>query len=250
MNKNLKWVVICFCFVALSLIVSSCGSEQAFSQTLSPSQTSTLIPTSTNTPIPTNTPILTVSKTPTSEPTATTTPVSTFAVSEMSNPAVDVTDIRINIKGKSVEALFYLKDVPTELTFQRDGVLMNAAEYEWTICVDTDNNKKTGESTPRVTKGSDYCLTAMAFKYKDSPTNMPIEQGVQADVWKLSGMGSDLFSVSSIEVDPEKNTIKLSGKIPGITDTSQFYYITSDANPGGVSETNIGQLFDRVAFKP
>lgn len=244
MNKSREFALICF--VVLSLVVSGCSPEQVFDPTSTP------LPTLTSTPIPTSThtPTSTVTRTPTPEPTATATPVSTFAVSEMSNPALDIIDIRVTVKDDSVEAIFYLRDVPVVLTFQRDGVVTNSAEYQWEICVDTDNDKKTGDSSPMINKGSDYCLDAVAFKFGGRPTNMPIKQGVQVDVWKLSGLNAKLVSSGSIKVDSEKNTIKLSGKIPGITDTSQFYYRAHDANPGGMSETDMGQLFDRVSLLP
>jgi hypothetical protein len=84
MNKSRKVVVICF--VALSLIVSGCGSGQGFGPTLTPVPTSTQIPTLTNTPLP---PTSTFTPEPTAtetlEPTATKTPEPTPTISPDTN---------------------------------------------------------------------------------------------------------------------------------------------------------------------
>ena len=231
---------IFFTVVVIAFVLSACGTPTTSTPepTMPPSPTNTSVPAPTETPLPTATLL----------PTETPTPISTFTVSEMSNPALDIIDLRITVQGDLVEAIFYLRDVPPELTFQRKDVAENSQEYVWEICVDTDNNKKTG-SPWDFSAGSDYCLSAMNFKSGDTPKIVPIEQGVQVNVWAVSGNGGSLISFGSIEVDTEGNTIKLFGKIPGITNTSQFYYKTFDINPGAKSETDSGQLIDRVTIE-
>lgn len=235
-------------------MLTSCGPGKLFGPTitLTPTTTNTPVPTSTKTPtlIPTNTITLTPTNTviPTNTMTATAT-LSMFAASEMSNSAVDITDIEVNVKGEMVEVIFYLEDVPAELTFQRDGIEMNRQEYSWEICVDTDNDKNTGDSMGDM-KGSDYCLEATSFKFEDSPNTVPIEQGVQVSVWELTGQGGSLVSPGRIDVDTEKDTIKLSGKISGIADDSLFYYKTFDMNPDGEHEIESGQLLDQIYIEP
>lgn len=228
---------ISFTFVAIVLVLSACGTPATPEPTIPPTPTSTL--TSTETPIPTATMPSTETLTPT--------PISTFVVSEMSNPALDTIDINVAVKGNLVEVLFYLKDVPPELTFERDGIAKNHQEYAWEFCVDTDNNLKTGApSNPDIPAGSDYCLSASNFKSKDATEILPIEQGVQVNIWDLSGGSFRNVSGATIEVDVDGNTIKLTGEIPGITNTSRFYYRAYDENPGAKPETDSGQLFDRV----
>ncbi|MCX6054214.1 MAG: hypothetical protein NTZ74_04720 [Chloroflexi bacterium] len=76
----------------------------------------------------------------------------------------------------------------------------------------------------------------------------PIEKGVQVDVFVLSGNTMTTASMGSIKVDPEANTITLSGFVPGVTSNSQFFFEVYAANPGGPSESSIGQIIDRVTF--
>ena len=172
-------------------------------------------------------------------------PPSLFPASDISNPALDITNIQITVKGDIVEAIFYLKGIPTELLFQRNGAREGCQEYVWEICVDTDNNKSTGApSNPQYPTGADYCLSASSFKFEDTPKTVSIDQGVQVNIWDLKS-GRNI-SPATIEVDTEGNTIKLIGEIPGITNSSKFYYRTYDQNPGAKPETDSGQLFDRV----
>ena len=165
-------------------------------------------------------------------------PPSEFPISEMSSPALDITNIQITVKGDIVEAIFYLKDIPTELLFQRNGAREGCQEYVWEICVDTDNDKSTGApSNPQYPTGADYCLSASSFKFEDTPKTVSIDQGVQVNIWDLKS-GRNI-SPATIEVDNEGNTIKLIGEIPGITNSSKFYYYTYDQNPGAKLETEL-----------
>jgi hypothetical protein len=182
----------------------------------------------------------------------TTTPVpTTFPDIEIDSPVVDLIDFRITVKGDLIEAIFYLKDVPPELTFNRDGVDHNEIEYLWEICVDVDNNKETGILFPLnpVSIGSDYCLSASRFKFSSTPVTMPIEDAVQVSIWQLDRRGASIISDGNIIVNSQENTIKLSGTMPGITNSSQFYYQTLENEPGGDGEGEFGTLFYRVFFE-
>lgn len=213
----------------LALTLSACGAP-ATPTLVPPTQ-----PASTNTPLPLATP----------SPVGTPTPVSTFPplYSEMSNPALAPVDIRVHVKNDAVTGIFYLKDVPAELTFDReDGVVTGGMEYMWKICIDTDNDKNTGASLGWLA-GADYCLWAAHFKESDTPKAMSMEQGLQVSISELDGESEKKISDGTIEVDVEGNTIKLSGIIPGITSSSQLYYEIYD----GYSGTDISSpLFDRI----
>lgn len=182
----------------------------------------------------------------TETPIPTPTPLSTFPAPyvKMSNPALDLVDIRINAKDDWITAIFYLSDVPSQLTFDKEGgVDINGIEYMWKICVDTDNNKNTGSSLG-FSAGSDYCLSAIHFKSSHTPKTMPIEQGVQVNIWELGGESENHIADGTIDVDTEGNTIQFSGKIPGITNSSQFYYDIYDGDYGAMDIS--GPLFDRL----
>ncbi|MCX6056081.1 MAG: hypothetical protein NTZ74_14430 [Chloroflexi bacterium] len=211
------------------LLLSSCGPGQAFGPTTTPS------PTVTNTP----------------QPTATITPLptATFPVSSMSNPSLNVIDIKVTVKGEMVTAVFYLQDVPETLAFYRTGILQNRQEYAWQVFINTDNDLNTGYVAGVPWVGLDYSLSAISFIGPQiNKGSFPIEKGVQVNVWLLSGNTSTTSTQENINVDPEANTITISGTIPGVTANSKFFFSTYDANPDGQLETTFGQITDRVSF--
>ncbi|MCX6054401.1 MAG: hypothetical protein NTZ74_05710 [Chloroflexi bacterium] len=226
--------------IIISFFLTSCGPGKALGPTITPSPTST------------NTPQLTSTITPTPEPTATITliPTATFHGGGVSNPALNVTDVRVTVKGDLVTAIFYLQDVPEKMAFYRTGVPINNPEYKWEVYIDTDNDLNTGfnfEGHQR--SGTDYSLTAWnIIGPQEQKGSFPIEEVVHADVNLLSGNISYSVSQGNIEVDPEANTITLTGTIPGVTTNSQFFYSTTDFNPDGENEGSYGQIFDRITF--
>jgi len=234
-------------FAIVAFILSACSAPKA--PTLDPG----ILPTSTTaatisitaTTLPTNTPVPAA----TSSPAGTATPISTFPApyDKMSNPALDLVDIRISVKDDLMTAIFYMKDVPSELSFNKaGGVEIKSNEYKWLICVDTDNNKNTG-SAFGFSAGSDYCLIATHIKSSHNPRSMPIEQGVQVSVRKLSGVEEKNISSGTINVDTVGNTLSFSGKIPGITSSSLFYYEVYDGDFGAMDIS--GPLYDRLLIE-
>jgi len=173
---------------------------------------------------------------------------SRIAATPMSNPAFQPTDVRVMVTGRLVEATFYLADLPAELMFQREGVEVDTLEYEWEVCVNTDGKESTGMNGGFRSGmlGIDYCLSALSYKENELPKVMPIEQGVQVDVWQLTATMGTHILCGSIHVDAAEHTITLSGEIPDITKESVFYYMTFDANPAGRSEKSTGILTDIV----
>ncbi|MCX6055178.1 MAG: hypothetical protein NTZ74_09745 [Chloroflexi bacterium] len=246
MGKNFAAIVILA--VLSSLLLSSCGAGQAFGPTITATQIST------NTPLPTST------NTPTPEPTATMIPLptATFHVGEMSNPALEVVDVQVTVEGDLVTATFFLKDVPTEMEFQRKGLPQDMLEYEWVISIDTDNNMNTGPSNSNFT-GKDYELSASDTisqfsnpMYQTGISNkgsQPLEKGIQmVYVGKCEKEYCYYLSPATITVDTVHDTIVLSGTIPGITENSKFYFQTFEYHPGGEMERSRGDSIENVTI--
>jgi hypothetical protein len=251
MEDRVKKDLIVFAII-IAFILSACSAPT----TPTPDPGLALISTSTTVPSPavtativtavaTNTP----APAATSGPDGTPTPISTFPApyEKMSNPALDLVDIRINVNNDLMTAIFYVKDVPSELTFNKaGGAEISSNEYMWQICVDTDNNKNTG-SAFGFSAGSDYCLLATHVKSSYNPRSMSIEQGVQVSVRKLSGTQEKNISGGSLSVDSAGNTLSFSGKIPGITSSSLFYYEVYDGDYGAMDIS--GPLYDRLLIE-
>ena len=163
----------------------------------------------------------------------------------------------MKVVGESVEATFYLADVPAELEFQRQGVKENYVEYTWDIYVDVDGDSTSGFTTPAPwltdVVGVEYILSARSYKGNEAPRSVAIDAGrgigVQTDLWKFLDKGSKAIARAKIKADADANTITLSVNIPGVSDSSVFYYRTFDINPGGDPQTSAGSLAGRVVLE-
>ena len=66
----------------------------------------------------------------------------------------------------------------------------------------------------------------------NSPVDLPIDYGVQKNVWKyISGGGWHYLTSASMSVDPIADTMTLTGTIPGINAGSRLIFVTHDSNP-------------------
>lgn len=214
--KNILLVI-----TGLVFILSACGIPAT--PTLEP----TIVAHSTNLPV--------------TNPTVFPVTPSTFSKDEKNNPDLTWMATRINVKNDRVTAIFYFKDVPPELMFDKDSIAASTWEYILQICVNTDNDTQTG--IPEPFAGADYCLSATHVKVSNIPKTLPIEQGMQVNVEKL-GVGGGNISNGNIALDSENNTITLFGEIPGITALSQFYYNVY-AGTGNYMDIS-GQLSDQI----
>lgn len=156
------------------------------------------------------------------------------SVNDVSPSYIDVTSLSTTLIGETLLATIHIRDVPDQLTFNRIGVPSSHLEYEWGVYVDLDNNSQTG-STSNI-QGAEYSLSAMHFVFMpNSPTSLPISDGVQKNVWQFDPSDNSWWSIAtaSLTVDPLSDTITLSGTIPGITVSSRLAFYTLDYNPGG-----------------
>ena len=149
------------------------------------------------------------------------------AISETLPAHVDITEVSTALTGETLSVVFYLRDVPETLEFNRNGVEQNMLEYSWQVSVDVDNNRETGGHL-----GAEYSLSASHFVFSpssDKGVHLPIEEAVQADSWQMDadGTGTQLSRIG-IYVSSEENTITLIGHISGITPKSRLEFEAYD----------------------
>ena len=158
----------------------------------------------------------------------------TDLANDVSLAHIDVTALSTTLNGGSLQATFHIRDVPSQLTFNRMGVPKNRLEYEWSVYVDVDNNPQTGSGN-----GTEYSLSAMHFVFQpDSPTAMPIGNGVQVNTWRHDSTSGSwhYLAQATLTVDSQSDTMILTGNIPGIKSGSRLLFETFDYNPGGTGQ--------------
>jgi hypothetical protein len=154
---------------------------------------------------------------------------------DVSPAYIDVVSLSTSLNGETLQAVFKLRDVPSQLTFDRVGVPKYDLEYGWEVDVDLDNDPQTQ---------AEYELSASHWVFRpDSPVSRPIADGVQKNVWRYDPACSCSRVVGSatLSVDPQSDTMTLTGNIPGISCTSQLRFQTTDYNPGGAAQYDTGQ---------
>jgi hypothetical protein len=229
MNSTQRVVVICLLSAGLS--ISGCEPGQL----LGPTVTFTPLPTATPTNTPTLTPLPTITPVPTE--TATPTPITTWLIDPKNDAElahVDVEGLGYEISGETLRVTLLIRDVPSELNFNRVGVPKDRMEYGWIVYVDVDSNPATGSSGGPVRAGADYAIGATYFVW-DTGTIVTdaITDVVQTDVTKLDGLGFSRVTEAVLQVNSEAETMVLIGEIPGLVSTSRVFFYTYDYNPGG-----------------
>ena len=160
---------------------------------------------------------------------------------DVSPAHIDVTALSTVLNGESLRATFHMRDVPTQLTFNRVGVPHRNLEYGWGVYVDVDNDTQTGVSSGQY-EGAEYRLSAMHFiSLPDSPITQPIANGVQVNIWRFDPTENAWWTISkaTLTVDPQLDTMTLTGNIPGINSGSRLFFVTSDLNPGGTYQMDV-----------
>ena len=144
---------------------------------------------------------------------------------------IDVTALSTTLTGQTLQATFQIRDVPSNLTFNRIGVLENYVEYSWDVYVDTDNDSQTGCASSRQL-GAEYVLSARHIVWTPSPPfTLPVERVVKANKWICVGTGIRSLEPIFLSVDATSDTMILTGDIPGITTGSRIFFTTYDYNP-------------------
>ena len=193
----------------------------------------------TETPLPTNTATVTPTFTPTSTSTPTVIPSPTPPYCMIGQDMIDVENdvdlghvdilkVTSKIEGESLEVVFYLRELPEEITINRDEVPQGRSEYSWTVKIDVDNDMATGSN-----EGIEYVLQVFNFKNGGIRTG-PIDKVFNASLGRYTTKNSYTSTgYATLVVDMEANTLTINTKIPGINEDSIITYSTFDINPGG-----------------
>jgi len=148
---------------------------------------------------------------------------------------VDVALVNTQATTRVLQAVFQLRDLPEQLTYDRVGVPHNAMEYGWAVDVDRDRNIGTGCPFERCL-GADYEVnTAHFVSTPDNPTTQPLAHGLQANVWFYGSQGYWEYSgPASFTLDTATDVLTMTGEFPfDILPTMRLFFFALDHNPGG-----------------
>ncbi len=147
-------------------------------------------------------------------------------VSDVSAGYLDIVEVSTSLADGMLTVEFRFRDIPETLTFNKTGTSASSMEYGWDVSVDVDADPETGD------EGFEYLLSAYHIVWpgnEGGDTEAPIADVAEASVWeKQPGQGIRSFRDASLEVSPEKDTMILRGRIPGITPDSRLSFLTHE----------------------
>ena len=160
----------------------------------------------------------------------------TDTVSDVPAAHIDITEVETFLSGERLTVVFHLKDLPETLRFNRTEHGEGSKEYEWEVAIDVDNDRSTGPG------GFDTLLTAyhiafLSHQGTDADTIAPIGEMLEAAVWETHPGGStSTLADADLAVSAEKETITISGVIPGITSESRLTFSAYDVGFAGEAD--------------
>ncbi len=218
--------------IVFSLLLSGCGSGQLFGPTITPSPTITNTPTSTPTPTPTATftPTATATFTPTPAPVCNPNTTVQGTINNDIPGYIDILSVSTTLDGKKLTVAFKVREIPEEITIDKDTLKKGYPELAWGVAIDTDNNPDTGNASFMIDSGYGYDNTLQAFNFKQGSERSGTIQNIfrnKTAVWTATkDKGIHMNASGSITVDQSTNTITLSGNVKGITADSHLHFFT------------------------
>ncbi len=154
---------------------------------------------------------------------------------------IDIVRVESILEDETLTAIFYLRNIPHEMTFNRDGVESMNMEYMWTVEINLEGK------TVRAWDLFDYTLAGYyaANRVQKTPNlTSSLQSVIYPETWKMAYDSEKkdqhwefTYMHPHVDVSLEQNTIVLVSKIPGITDESTLLFSTFDILEGqdGVS---------------
>jgi WD40 repeat protein len=153
---------------------------------------------------------------------------------------VDVVAFGVRMDGEILDAVFQLSDLPVELTFNRDGVFEDAVEYSWVVYVDVDDDPSTGYQEVAELRGADYYMGARHIYFEGDEANFtaPIEDMLNVFLYRSNAdtRSHERLDPPTLHVDPEADTITLSGTLPGLNADSRIFFETDEWFTGDATD--------------
>lgn len=146
---------------------------------------------------------------------------------------IDIVGAASSLEGDTLTAIFELREIPEELTFNREDVRDLHLEYMWTVSVNIEGDSKIASDT------TDFTIATFHAASRESADSLavvlPFKDAVQTMVWKNRTFPEknethwlELPVNPRLIVSHKDDTLTLIGRIPGITDSSTILFSTFD----------------------
>ena len=146
---------------------------------------------------------------------------------------IDIVGVDSSLDGETLTAIFYLREIPEEMSFNRKGVENMHLEYMWTVEIDVETGDEDESELLEYTFSAFYPVSRVL---EDTPAaTRPFQNAVRAELWKNVHYPEknvthweDVLVHARMVVSHEDNTLTLISQIPGITEESTLLFSTYD----------------------
>ena len=146
---------------------------------------------------------------------------------------IDIIGVDSSLDGETLTAVFYLRDIPEEMEFNREGVKDLHSEYMWTVEIFVENSEESESEQIEYMLGAVYSARRVLA---DTPAaTRPFQEAVRSTLWKAKhDHEQDVTFLINVPVyvrmlvSHEEDTLTLISEVPGITSESTLLFSTYD----------------------
>ena len=146
---------------------------------------------------------------------------------------IDIVGVDTSLDGETLTAVFYLREIPEEMEFNREGVKDLHSEYMWTIEIFVENSEESESEQIEYMLGAVYSARRVLA---DTPAaTRPFKEAVRSTLWKANhDHEQDVVFLINVPVyvhmlvSHEDDTLTLISEVPGITSESTLLFSTYD----------------------
>ena len=146
---------------------------------------------------------------------------------------IDIVGAASSLDGETLTAVFYLRDIPEEMEFNREGVKDLHSEYMWTIEIFVENGEESESEQIEYMLGAVYSARRVLA---DTPAaTRRFKDAVRSTLWKAKhDHEQDVVFLINVPVyvrmlvSHEEDTLTLISEVPGITSESTLLFSTYD----------------------
>ena len=146
---------------------------------------------------------------------------------------IDIIGTASSLDGETLTAIFYLREIPEEMAFNREGVKDLHSEYMWTVEIFVENSEESESEQIEYMLGAVYSARRVLA---DTPAaTRPFQDAVRSTLWKANhDHEQDVVFLINVPVyvrmlvSHEEDTLTLISEVPGITSESTLSFSTYD----------------------
>ena len=156
---------------------------------------------------------------------------------------VDIVRVESSLDGETLTVVFYLKNLPQEMTVKREGLsdlamdsdgAETASEYYWNVNIDVHG----GAPNPFNNSLFEYMFSANISPgplVSKSPPTVDFEEALHLEFFEFEHNKDGHPRVflnhvgpAQLDISYEDNSLTFSSRVPGITDNSTLFFYTTD----------------------